>query len=118
MEIQTWSQATRLSTLYVLGSLCSHEADEGRKKSLEKCESLYPNYSWKKKGVYTSAPSEYRQSGTSAMAAPQRTKTVYTQGPGTHYCARILSVGTWQKGVLISVSSEYRGREPYVGTKF
>ena len=45
MEIQAWSQTTRLSTLYVLGSLCSREADEGRKKSLEKCESLYPNYS-------------------------------------------------------------------------
>ena len=77
-----------------------------------------PELFMKKKGVYTSAPSEYRQSGTSAMAAPQRTKTVYTQGPGAHYCARILSVGTWQKGVLISVSSEYRGREPCVGTKF
>ena len=77
-----------------------------------------PKLFMKKKGVYTSAPSEYRQSGTSAMAAPQRTKTVYTQGPGTHYCARILSVGTWQKGVLISVSSEYRGRAPCVGTKF
>ena len=71
-----------------------------------------------KKGVYTSAPSEYRQSGTLAMASPHRTKTAYTQGPGAHYCARILSVGTWQKGVLISVSSEYRGRAPCVRTKF
>ena len=77
-----------------------------------------PELFMKKKGVYTSAPSEYRQPGTLAMAAPHRTKTVYTQGPGAHYCARILSVGTWQKGVLISVSSEYRGRAPCVGTKF
>ena len=28
---------------YILGSLSSYDADDGRKKALEKCESLYPN---------------------------------------------------------------------------
>ena len=27
----------------ILGSLSSYDADDGRKKALEKCESLYPN---------------------------------------------------------------------------